>query len=68
MDKELFDRVKGFRTSVAVVKGMLSNGLISENDYAVICTVLAKKHGLKSSTIFSEMDLIIVGNNGNIPY
>ena len=68
MDREIYDKVKGYRTSVAVVKEMVTNGLISEDDYAVICTVLAGKHGLKSCTIFSEMDLIIVGNNGNIPY
>lgn len=68
MDRTIYDKVKEFRTSVAVIKELLSNGLISEGDYAVICTVLAGKHGLKSCTIFSEIDLIIEGNNGNIPY
>ena len=68
MDKELMERVKEYRTSVAVIREMLSKGIISEADYAVIYTVLAEKCGLKSSTIFSEIDLISAVDHGNIPH
>lgn len=66
MDKALFDRVKGYRTSMAVVKEMQLSGLITPDEYAQIGLVLAEKFGLKTSTIFSDIDLICVENRGNM--
>ena len=66
MDENLYRKVKEYRTAMAVIREMLTGGLITNSDYAVICTVLAEKTGLKSSTIFSDIDLISMGNNGNI--
>ena len=66
MDKELHARIAEFRISMTVVKEMLSKGLIHEDEYAIICTVLASRYRLKSSTIFSDIDLICTGRDGNI--
>ena len=54
MDKVLYEKVKGYRTSLALVKEMQSNGIITADDYEQISLVLAGKYGLKTSTIFSE--------------
>lgn len=66
MDKELYEKVKGYRTAVSVIKELLGRGLIDEGEYGVICTILAEKYGLRSSTIFSDIDLISAGTVGNI--
>ena len=66
MDKQLFEKVKAYKTGLAIMKEMRSAGIINDEDYRIMCTVLAEKHGLKSCTIFSEFDLISFDNNGNI--
>ena len=66
MDKDLRARIADFRISITVVKEMLSKGLITRDEYAIICTVLASRYGLKNSTIFSDIDLICTGRDGNI--
>lgn len=66
MDKQLYERVKDYRIALAVVREMLTAGVITENDYGIICTVLAEEYGLKSSTIFSEIDLIYGKNDANM--
>lgn len=66
MDKAVYERVRAYRASMAVIKELRINGLINDEEYAMICTVLADRNGLKSSTIFSEIDLISAENDGNI--
>lgn len=66
MDEQLYGRVKKYKTALAVIKEMLNAGVITECDYGIICTVLAEKYGLKSSTIFSEIDLIYGESDANM--
>lgn len=66
MDKALYGKVRGYRTSLAIVKEMQNSGLITADDYEQISLVLAGKYGLKTSTIFSEIDLICVERRGNM--
>jgi len=66
MDKALYEKVRGYRTSLAIVKEMQESGLITADDYAQISLILAGKYGLKTSTIFSEIDLLCVESRGNI--
>ncbi len=66
MDKILYEKVKAYRASLAIIKEMRSIGIISENDFAKVSLVLAEKHGINPSTIFSEIDLLYVDGNGNI--
>lgn len=66
MDKALYEKVKGYRTALAIVNEMQAKGIITADDYARISLVLAGKYGLKTSTIFSEIDLLCVESRGNI--
>ena len=45
-------KIEAYRRAMAVAKGMLRQGIISEKEYTKIDTMLAKKYGLSSSTIF----------------
>ena len=66
MDKALYEKVKGYRTALAIVKEMRGKGIITADDYAQISLVLAEKFRLKTSTIFSEIDLLCVERRGNM--
>ena len=52
MTEQLVKKVAAYRTAMSIIKEMLKKGLISADDYAKIDTKMAKKYGLKSSTIF----------------
>lgn len=58
MTKELYKKVMEYRITLSIAKEMLNSGIISADDYHILCTVFAEKYGLKSSTIFSDFDLI----------
>lgn len=66
MDKALYEKVKGYRTALAIVKEMRGKGIITADDYAQISLVLAEKFGLKTSTLFSEIDLLCVERRGSM--
>ena len=66
MNKELYGKVREYRTAVAVVKEMLSKGLITDAEYGTICTVLAGRFGLESATIFSGVVVITLADDGNM--
>ena len=55
MDNHLYERVKDYKIAVSVAREMLSTGIISEEDFGIICTVLAEKFGVKLSSIFAEI-------------
>lgn len=52
MTDELFRRVALYQTTMSLMRGMLTNGVISEKEYAEIDTIFAEKYGLSSSTIY----------------
>lgn len=54
MDNELIMRIANYRASMSLAKEMLENGIISAEEYAKIDTIMAKKYGLSSCTIFRE--------------
>lgn len=45
-------RLFSFQLSMSVARKMLSEGLITQQEYADIDTILTKKHGVSSSSIF----------------
>lgn len=51
---EYMDKVLAYRTSMAMVKGMLNRGMITKEEYCEINRLLIKKYGLSLNTIFSE--------------
>lgn len=52
MNKDLFKRLLDYRTAMAVATDLLKKGIITENEYAEIDTIMTKKYGVNSSTIF----------------
>ena len=52
MKDELFDRVVMFRATMAIVKSMLDQRLISEEEYSEIDRIFAEKYGLNLSVIY----------------
>jgi len=52
MNEELRARIERYRVTMSVAKEMREKGIISEDEYVKIDTIMAKKYGLSSSTIF----------------
>ena len=46
------ERLFGFQLSMAMARKMLMENLITPQEYADIDTILTKKHGVSSSSIF----------------
>ena len=46
------DRLMRFRTSTAVFRTMMKNGILSETDYRKSCDILAEKYGISLCSIF----------------
>lgn len=53
MNEELRRRIIAYRTTMAVVQSMLHKGIITPEEYEKIDTIIAKRRGLDSCTIFS---------------
>lgn len=49
---ELKERIAAYQIAMSVVRELLSKGIITESEYRKIDTILAKKYGLNSCTIF----------------
>ena len=43
-----------YRTSLALYRNLMNEGILSEDDYCQIRTILNKKYGLSSDSIFAE--------------
>lgn len=54
MDNELIMRIANYRVAMSLANEMLENGIISSEEYAKIDTIMTKKYGLSSCTIFRE--------------
>ena len=52
MSDELFRRILLYKTTMATIKKMLENGLITPEEYAIIDTKIAEKYALNSSVIY----------------
>lgn len=54
MDNELIMQIANYRAAMSLANEMLENGIISAEQYAKIDTIMTKKYGLSSCTIFRE--------------
>lgn len=52
MTAELFKRISLYRATMAAVKQMLEQGLITADEYERLDDVFAKKYNLEASAIF----------------
>lgn len=53
-DKYAPAKLMFYRTSLALYRNMAEEGKISDGTYQKICTILNKKYGLSSGSIFAE--------------
>lgn len=51
-DEAFMREVVAYQTTMAIVRRLVSQGVISEEEYANIDTIIAKKHGLSLGSIF----------------
>ena len=49
---EMYQRLTAYQTAMTLARNMLRQGIISEDDYRKIDTIIAKKHGISSCSIF----------------
>lgn len=66
MGSTLNEKVIGYRRAMAMVKAMLSEGVITPEEYAIIDTMMVKKYGLSSCSIFCKNDWINADYDGNM--
>ena len=52
MTDELFRRITLYHTTMAIMRTLLKNGTINDEEYALIDTKIAEKYGLESSVIY----------------
>lgn len=48
-------KIISYRTVMSLAKSMQNQGVITAEEYAEIDTIMAKKYGLSSCTIFREI-------------
>ncbi|MBR0535873.1 MAG: hypothetical protein IIX14_05785 [Clostridia bacterium] len=53
-DKYDFVNMMHYRTSLALIKNLTEDGIFNDAEYRKICTMLNKKYGLSSNSIFAE--------------
>lgn len=46
------ENITGYHTAMTLAKSMLEKGIISAKDYAHIDTIIAKKYGVNSCSIY----------------
>lgn len=54
-------------TAMKVVAGWLARGLITEEDYSQIDTIMAEKFGVSTRSIWRRNSLMFLGAGGNMP-
>ena len=52
MDEDLRRRVISYRVAMSIIRGLVLDSTISEEEYVRNDTIIAQKYGLNSSTIF----------------
>ena len=62
------ERVLGYKSAMAQARRMLSVGIINETEYAKIDTMMAKKYGLSSCSLFRDNDLLYSSIRGNMSH
>ena len=68
MNKEYFDSICGYKSAMAQARLMLLKGILTESEYLEIDTMMAKKYGLSSCSLFRENDLLYKVSDGNMSH
>ncbi len=68
MTKEYRTRLEQYLSSMMQAKQMLSQGIITQEDYVKIDTIIAAKYGLESCNLYRGIDLLYSEVRGNMPH
>ena len=68
MSEECFAGVLGYKSAMAQAGLMLSKGIITAEEYAIIDTMMAEKYDLSSCSLFRENDLLYSSIRGNMSH
>jgi hypothetical protein len=68
MDNGYRANLESYLASMLQAKKMLSQGILTPEDYAKIDTIIAKKYGISSCSLYRGVDLIYSGFNGNMSH
>ena len=61
-------RLENYLASMLQAKRMLSMGIITPEDYAIIDTMQSEKYGISSCSLYRGIDLIYDGFRGNMSH
>ena len=61
-------KLESYLASILQAKKMLSQGILTQEDYAKIDTIIAEKYGISSCSLYRGIDLIYSGFNGNMSH
>jgi len=50
--EEMFQRISAYRAAMSLARSMLHQGIISQEEYNRIDTIMAKKYGISLGSIF----------------
>lgn len=68
MSNGYYDTILAYKSAMAQAGLMLSKGIISGDEYAIIDTMIAEKHGLCLCSLFRENDLLYSSIRGNMSH
>ena len=68
MDEDLRRRVISYRVAMSIIRGLVLDSTISEEEYVRNDTIIAQKYGLNSSTIFRKYYWIYTKFRGNMSH
>lgn len=60
---DIQSRIMAYQTAMALVRSMFDRGLISEAEYFKIDTIMTKKHGLSSDSIYRKLPTNLLDNH-----
>ena len=68
MRKDYRAKLEDYLASMLQAKRMLAMGILTPEDYAKIDTIIAKKYGIYSCSLYRGIDLLYSRFNGNMPH
>lgn len=66
MDNKVFDTLMGYKSAMAQARLMLSKGLITAEELAIIETKMCENYGINFGSLFREIDWINTSFDGNM--
>lgn len=60
------DNLLHYLSTMSMAKNMLAKGLISKEEYAIFDTMMCKKYGISSCSLYRDISLIYTGFRVNM--